>query len=183
MYNHQPVEHLTQLHWLPWCQFLAHPTRTQIRCEDDWQHYEPSADWVTSISASLPLGSFGTLVFLQQRATGKNNFISINFNVVSTLLSFSCDSAVTWFRLLHFWRIFDELYLLQIFTDSLVILVVESRLCRLGACQFIESETPSLIFPFLTSTLRTPIASNGYNFCNTRHNVKQFGNHVYTYVF
>jgi hypothetical protein len=61
------------------------------------------------------------------------------------LLSFSCDSAITWFRLLHFWCIFDELYLLQIFTDSLVILAVESRLCRLGARQFIESETPSLL--------------------------------------
>ena len=56
------------------------------------------------------------------------------------------------FSYFHFWQIFDELYLLQIFTVCLDISEVRPRVYILDACQFLELETTSLSFSFLTGT-------------------------------
>ena len=48
----------------------------------------------------------------------------------------------------------------------------------LDACQIIELETTSLIFPFSTCALSTLKASNSDIFCNIGRNDKRFGSCV-----
>jgi hypothetical protein len=62
----------------------------------------------------------------------------------SSLLSFSRDCAARDFLLLSFARIFNELYLAQIWMKCLDILYVDCCTYILGACKFIEPENTSL---------------------------------------
>ncbi|KAF8463552.1 hypothetical protein DFH94DRAFT_857982 [Russula ochroleuca] len=90
------------------------------------------------------------------------------------LFVFSRDCAARDFLILSFLQIFDELYLLQFFTNLLDISSVVTCICRLDACNFIERETTSLIF----RVLREPKFSNGNIFRNIEHDRKQLGSHV-----
>ena len=66
--------------------------------------------------------------------------------------SFPRDCAARDVFMLSFLQIFEELYLVQFSTNLLDPLSVITCIRRLDACQFIELETTSLRFRFLTST-------------------------------
>ena len=95
--------------------------------------YLPRLDY-RSLSASLnPQVEMRKETAIQKREQAK-----------TALLSFSRDCAARDFLLLSFARIFNELYLAQIWMKCLDISYVDCCTYILGACKFIEPENTSL---------------------------------------
>jgi hypothetical protein len=125
--------------WICWpfalLQYVKHLSVGWEWCHASWS----SQLWQISHRADMALRSSGW-------AGALSMFSSV------TLLSFSRDCAARDVFILSFLQIFDELYLVQFSTNRLALLSVIIRICRLDVREFIELETTSLGFRFLTST-------------------------------